>query len=170
MSKLHYQALQKLIQQNNGWFTPSELHGILTALTIFQPQADWKTLLAINHEDAIAKLIPELQHHIEQHLASNNLDYQLLLADEEALSLCAESLAMWAQGFILAMQYLRENQQLPKLDDSSQEFCQDLAEIAKLDSTLANTEENHRQLMELEEHSRLGALMLFASMRKRNLN
>lgn len=167
MNKLNEQALQTLISQHQWWFTPSELHGILTALTVFNRIADWPAILSLGNDEYANQLIPELQQHIESSLASNELNYQLLLADDTQISDYAESLAMWAQGFSLALNYLREQSHLSKLDTSSQDFCNDLAEIGKLDSAIPDSEENRQKLIELEEHARMGALMVFASTHKK---
>lgn len=165
MPNLNYQALNTLITRSNWWFSPSELHGILSALSGVNRAADWSAIIALGNDTTATHSIPELQQHINQSLANNDLSYQLLLADDNNLAERAESLAMWAQGFTLAINYLREQHHLPQLDEASLDFIADLTEIAKLDSALPDTEDNRQQLTELEEHARMGALMLYAASR-----
>lgn len=165
MTELNYQALNSLIENRVWWFTPAELHGILTALTAFKRPADWPAMLALGNDEAADAAIPDIQQHIEASLEEADLSYRALLDDSGQLDARAESLSMWAEGFSLTAAYLREAGHLPELDDASIDFLSDLAEIAKLDSALPDTEENQRLLTDLEEHARMGSLMLYAAVR-----
>lgn len=163
MSTLNYNALEKMTHEHQWWFSPSELHGILTALCVSKCTNDWQKILALTADPTAVQLLPALISHIESELKDNNLSYQLLLADDSNLSQRAETLAQWSQGFILATNYLRETQQLPKWDDASHDFIHDVSEISSLDTQLSDNEDNRHHLMTLEEHCRMGALMLFAA-------
>jgi len=84
---------------------------------------------------------------------------EILFAQGEIdpLAARAEALVAWVQGFTVAAHWLN-----PKLDDDCRAFLADLDEISKLDDRLADSEENRQMLTGLEEHCRMGALMLYA--------
>ena len=131
-----YDALADLIAAREWWFAASEAHGILSAL------------IACNHR---------LSLQIEETLAADALAYQLLLPEDGALAARAEALAAWAQGFTVAVHWLH-----PALDEDARAFLADLEEIGKLDYDLEDNEDNRRQLISLEEHCRMGALLIYA--------
>ena len=103
------------------------------------------------------KPFDRLSLQIEEALAGDALAYQLLLPEDGEFAARAEALAAWAQGFNLAIHWLQ-----PTLDDDARAFLADLAEIGKLDYNLDDNEENRRQLTSLEEHCRMGALLIYA--------
>lgn len=162
MADLNYSALEEVIKKHDWWFAVSELHGMLTALTIYKEGVYWPSLLALKEDKIAETLIPELLEHIEKQLKSDTLSYQLLLAEDNPLAVRAESLAQWAQGFTMTNDYLREIQRQPQLEHSAEEFIQDVKDISQLDIGIQDTEENRRLLTDLEEHCRMGALMLYA--------
>ena len=108
--------------------------------------------------DAIAhEAFDRLSLQIEETLAADALAYQLLLPEDGALAARAEALAAWAQGFTVAVHWLH-----PALDEDARAFLADLEEIGKLDYDLEDNEDNRRQLISLEEHCRMGALLIYA--------
>ena len=155
----HYDALDALIRKRGWWFAASEAHGMQTALVACGSGARWpEVLFAQGEVDALAhEAFDRLAAQIEETLAGEALDYQLLLPEEGALAARAEALVAWAQGFAVAIRWLD-----PKLDDDCRAFLADLGEIGKLDDRLADSEENRRMLTGLEEHCRMGAPMLYA--------
>lgn len=163
MSTIDHSALNQLAQKRKWWFCPSEGHGILSALCGFGASDKWAQLLVLDPQVAPEKeLFPRLIEHIDQTLQNNDLDFSLLLPPETSLPERAQALVSWASGFCLVARYLREEQCLPALDPSSEEFLNDIAEISKLDALLFDNEENRRMLSTLEEHGRMGTLLLYA--------
>lgn len=159
MPTLNYAALAALIAQEGWWFDGAELHGILSAFSAFNQAALAPNLLA---EADAQQLSEELLAHCDSSLQDNSLTYQLLLSDEEPLFLRAESLVNWCQGFLLAYQFMQEQGKLEIKDESIEQFIAELREIAELDIALADNEDNARQLTDIEEHCRLGVLMIYA--------
>ncbi|WP_298640918.1 UPF0149 family protein [uncultured Cardiobacterium sp.] len=155
----HYDALEALIRERGWWFATSEVHGMQTALVACGSGARWPEILfAQGGTDTLAReAFDRLAAQIEATLAGDALDYQLLLPEEGTLSARAEALVAWAQGFTVATRWLA-----PTLDDDCRAFLADLDEIGKLDDRLADSEENRQMLTGLEEHCRMGALMLYA--------
>lgn len=160
---LDYVALQNLIEHQGWWFQPAELHGILTGLIAGGHGEAWPALLFAQSEpDALAKrTMAALLNHIDNALATNDLRFNLTLPEDADAGVRAEALTFWVQGFNIATNWLREQQQI-RLDQDCHEFIDDLKAMSELDTDLPNSEENHRLLAELEEHCRMGALMIYA--------
>ena len=158
-----YDALADLIAAREWWFAASEAHGILSALIACNHGGRWPEILFAQGEvDAIAhEAFDRLSLQIEETLAADALAYQLLLPEDGALAARAEALAAWAQGFTVAVHWLH-----PALDEDARAFLADLEEIGKLDYDLDDNEENRRQLTSLEEHCRMGALLIYTECHK----
>ena len=158
-----YDALAALIATREWWFGASEVQGILSALVACNQGGRWAEILFAQGEiDSIAhEAFDRLSLQIEETLAADALSYQLLLPEDGTLAARAEALAAWAQGFAVAIHWLQ-----PKLEDDARAFLADLEEIGKLDCDLDDSEENRRQLTSLEEHCRMGALLIYTENHK----
>lgn len=165
---LHYHAFAELCARKDWWFHPSEAHGILSGLISANQSSQSNALLFPDGTDALVEqTIQALSAHIQSTLSGRELRFQLLLPDEDALSARAEGLAFWAQGFHLALQYLRE-QSFVALSDDSREALNDLEALAQLDPDIHDNEDNRRLLNTLEEHARMVALMIYADTHQNN--
>ena len=158
-----YDALAALIATREWWFGASEVQGILSALVACNQGGRWAEILFAQGEiDTIAhEAFDRLSRQIEETLAADALSYQLLLPEDGTLAARAEALAAWAQGFAVAIHWLQ-----PELEDDARAFLADLEEIGKLDYDLDDNEENRRQLTSLEEHCRMGALLIYTENHK----
>ena len=158
-----YDALAALIATREWWFGASEVQGILSALVACNQGGRWAEILFAQGEiDTIAhEAFDRLSRQIEETLAADALSYQLLLPEDGTLAARAEALATWAQGFTVAIHWLQ-----PELEDDARAFLADLEEIGKLDYDLDDSEENRRQLTSLEEHCRMGALLIYTENHK----
>ena len=158
-----YDALAALIATREWWFGASEVQGILSALVACNQRGRWAEILFAQGEiDSIAhEAFDRLSRQIEETLAADALSYQLLLPEDGTLAARAEALAAWAQGFTVAIHWLQ-----PELEDDARAFLADLEEIGKLDYDLDDNEENRRQLTSLEEHCRMGALLIYTENHK----
>ena len=158
-----YDALAALIATREWWFGASEVQGILSALVACNQGGRWAEILFAQGEiDTIAhEAFDRLSRQIEETLAADALSYQLLLPEDGDLAARAEALAAWAQGFTVAIHWLQ-----PELEDDARAFLADLEEIGKLDYDLDDNEENRRQLTSLEEHCRMGALLIYTENHK----
>lgn len=166
-TKLNYQALETLIHNQHWWFDASELQGILTGLICCQQEALWSALLFAHELDNSSHqaLFERLNQTLEQALAADSLRYQLLLPSDGSLSARAIALTQWCKGMVMAVNYVKQQSPL-KLDQDSLEFMQDLNSIIELDTQLSDDETNQRHLNQLEEHCRMGALLLFADVHR----
>lgn len=158
-----YDTLAALIATREWWFGASEVQGILSALVACNQGGRWAEILFAQGEiDSIAhEAFDRLSRQIEETLAADALSYQLLLPEDGTLAARAEALAAWAQGFTVAIHWLQ-----PELEDDARAFLADLEEIGKLDYDLDDNEENRRQLTSLEEHCRMGALLIYTENHK----
>lgn len=164
MNPINHAALNELARQRKWWFGPSELHGLASALCSFGATYKWAQLLVLDPQTSPEKeVIPRLIEHIDHALQNNDLDFSLLLPSNAPLAQRAQALTSWAEGFSLVARYLREERLFPTLDPSSEEFLHDITEIARLDAFLYDNEENRRFLSTLEEHGRMGTLLLYAN-------
>lgn len=152
--------LQTLIDKYDWWFHKSELHGIFTGLVALNIKDDWAKLLAKDSQNA-PMVVGEIMRKIEESLHSNDFNFSLLLDDDAYLNDYAESLLYWIQGFNLSAQLLLNHSQCT-LDEDAQQFLDEMKEFAKLDLNIPDTEESREQLLTLEEHCRMGVLLLYA--------
>ena len=148
-----YDALAALIAAREWWFGASEVQGILSALVACNQGGRWAEILFAQGEiDTIAhEAFDRLSRQIEETLAADALSYQLLLPEDGTLAARAEALATWAQGFAVAIHWLQ-----PELEDDARAFLADLED----------NEDNRRQLTSLEEHCRMGALLIYTENHK----
>jgi uncharacterized protein len=151
--------------------TPAELHGLLCGQLSVGKRLDTDAWLEIvlaqlnvkgidEHEDRL-ELVVLYERSLTQ-LDDSGFGFQLLLpSDDTALVLRAESLGQWCSGFLsgfgLAFDHSRH-----KLSTEISESMEDLAQIAKvaMDEEVDQTAE--QSYMELVEHVRLAAMMVYA--------
>ncbi|UJF25201.1 UPF0149 family protein [Suttonella sp. R2A3] len=163
---LHYNAFAELIEHQGWWFHPSEAHGILSGLICADHENQRNTLLFPEGETELGEQTLEaLSTHIQSKLAGRELRFQLLLPEDKDLSARAEALGFWAQGFHLAVQYLREKTLFTPSDDA-RDALEDLEAMSQLDPDIKDNEKNRRLLNTLEEHARMVALLIYADTRQ----
>lgn len=165
---IDYNTLAQHIYHQQWWFTPSECHGLLTALLCFKQKNHYSNLLFTQAlEPKTQTLFTQLIQNIETALQSNDLNYQLLLPEDNVtLSQRAQALTEWAKGFLLATHHAQQNVSNIKLDEDCQEFLTDLQSVMELETNLPDSEDNQRLLTEVEEHCRMGALLLYATLNR----
>lgn len=160
-----HSSLHALANEQEWWFAASECHGILSALVALTHQNGWRDILFAGNAPTSAAFIPAWCDNLDAALASPELAYRLLLPEDGNCRDRAQALVQWTEGFLLAVHYLQRTHDL-RLDAEEQAFIEDLQQLATLDSDLADDEDNLRQLTDLEEHCRMGVLMLHATQRK----
>lgn len=155
--RLNYDALVEFIGQQQLWFEPAELQGLLTALVVFKEEKRLRELLFTEMappSELSGRLLAELSQHIRAQLDGGELGYQLLLP-EEPLRARAEALLDWIRGFL----YIVERLQPPR-DEEQQEQLALLRTLLELDTdALAGADGDNEaalQLHQLEEQVRLG--------------
>lgn len=167
---LEYYDVQDVLDLASPGADPADSHGLLCGLICAAGFADPQRWLPevfddFNPRDAAqAKAYQCLQSVYEHTLASlhsENLDFELLLPEDDApLSERVESLAAWCSGFLsgLGLGGLPEQS---KLSEELAELLDDVAQIAKVDFDLENSDENENVAFEeVVEYLRIGAMFI----------
>ncbi|MDO4434913.1 MAG: UPF0149 family protein [Cardiobacteriaceae bacterium] len=159
---LDYQAFYELLNQQNAWFSPSYAHGVLSALVAIDKVERYPQFLFFQESpnDLMQKAFAMLAQHIENSLKLETLSYQLMLPTETSLSWRAEALTDWALAVTRVWSELS-----PEVAGEAEEFVQDVASIADLDTQLVDHDHNQRQLMEVEEYCRVGIVLVYEEVR-----
>lgn len=159
-----YDTLHEHICRQEWWFAAAELHGILSALAALNRNEAWRDILFAGKAPPAAAHFPGICAELDRTLSANDFGYTLLLPENAAPAARAEALVQWAEGFLLAADYCRRTFALT-LDDDAESYLGDLAQIATLDTAIPDSEEAQTELTDLEEHCRLGVIMLYAAAR-----
>ena len=155
-------SLGDLITEQEWWFAASEWHGMVSALIALNHTHAWPDMLFSGHAPEAAAFIAPACVALEATLADDDLRYALLLPEDGDSATRAQALVEWVQGFLLAVNYLKRHQP-SLLDADGQGFIDDLQAISTLDTDIDDSEETASELTELEEHCRMGVLMLYAT-------
>ncbi len=171
-SHIEYINIAELVDHYNLDVTTAELHGIITGSICtakLNPVEDsWIKLLVpyqplddhqLGHLTDSLKIIYNLTAHA---LEGDGFEFVPSLPDEDASSeFRTTELAAWCRGFIMAyQQYNKDNN---NLSDDSLEAIADLAEIAYVETSDGeeDEDENEQALAELEEYIRISVQMIF---------
>jgi len=107
------------------------------------------------------KLSGELFGEIKEQLQDSNLDFDLLLPEEdESLYARVTALQQWCSGFVLgvSMAGIKDYKSLP---DDSRELLTDFTEIGTSgDFDLGDENESEEAFIEISEYVRMGALLI----------
>lgn len=175
VAAITHEQLSARLQELQLPIAADALHGVLAGLacaSVTPDHASWLEQLAEcldgadleTHNEALVAL----HTLIARDLADGELGFQLLLPDsEEFLSVRAQALARWCEGFVCGfVAVVRE------LGEDDREALEDIAAISQLDdddgssqSALNNPEEadsNERDFIELCEYVRLAAMELYS--------
>ncbi|WP_346837788.1 UPF0149 family protein [Microbulbifer sp. SAOS-129_SWC] len=162
-----FDSLANTILAAGGVTGPGELHGFVCGMLCAGARPDpqrWQHELAelLQLEAVPAELNREFlqlaERSLEQ-LGSGAFDLQLLLADDEDITVRARSLGSWCQGFLLGFGL---GDQKGKLAETSSEALQDIGNIAQLDAEVVDaSEEAEKQLLEVQEFVRVAAMNIF---------
>lgn len=159
-----YATLHEQISEQEWWFAASEVHGILSALIALNHSEAWPDMLFADQPPPAAIFFPAFCDELDRTLAANDFNYTLLLPENASCAERAEALVQWTEGFLLAAGYCQRHF-APQLDAEAQGFLDDLAQIATLDTDIGESESHDAELTDLEEHCRLGVMMLYAATR-----
>ena len=169
MATFTYEQLNERLQALSIALSPDYLHGTLTGLAcagLAAATPAWQEELAGCAPDididTHQTVFEALQGLCERALGSGEFDFQPLLPhEEEFLSVRAQSLAQWCDGFVQA--YLGGR---TMLDPDDREALDDLYAISQIepDETYNNPEEAHSNetdFIELCEYVRMAVLSLY---------
>ncbi len=167
---LEYYDIVEALQRASTGADASDCHGFLCGLTCAAGYADQKVWIpqvfeSYDPKDALQaeafRLLQELYEYSATRLNSPDLDFRLLLPDDEdPLRDRTEALGHWCAGFLsgLGIGGLPPQDRLP---EEVGEFLQDVAQISRVDFELDNPdEEDQRAFEELVEYIRVGVLLI----------
>ena len=155
---------------------PSEVHGMLCGMLCADTKLDsdlWlEQIRAEGVEDDVAArdILLELYAATLSQLTDDSMGFRLLLPDEEnSLSLRAESLGQWCEGFLsgLGLGGLDRDIALP---EEIHEFLSDLTNIARIGfDTDAADNDDEEAYTEIVEYVRVGVMLFHQELRSRTL-
>ncbi|MFW2373426.1 MAG: UPF0149 family protein [Gammaproteobacteria bacterium] len=165
-----YFGLQQALQRTEADMSAAECHGSLCGIYCASGKIELENWLQqifeeLNLDDVLIKeasqLLVGLFKDTQQQLNDTNVDFQLLLPDdEESLDARTEALADWCHGFAygLAMGGLKEDHELP---EDTAEIIRDMTEIARAGFDSADaTEADEEAFMHIQEYVRMGVLLI----------
>lgn len=168
---LDYLNLQDALDRIDTEVTAGEVHGTLSGLLCADPGAttqQWQQHLwpqQATGDLLVAEaqaMLGELHQVTRETLNDPDCDFRLLLPDDdEAISLRAQALGDWCQGFLtgLAIGGVKDFNNLPA---DAREIATDLVEIARAGSSyeLTEGEEDEQAFAELVEYVRVGVMLI----------
>ena len=161
-----FSNLLNAIGQADSCPDPFDLHGTLCGILCGRQQypkpQDWVREFAPQASDEEQKKLAYLLKLIQQQLDSPDLDFRLLLLeDEQPLSKRTEGLASWCRGFLYGLGIgglVKET----VLDKDAQEFLGDVAKIAKAKHhSQDDAPESEAAYYEIVEYLRMGVLLIY---------
>ncbi|WP_428086830.1 UPF0149 family protein [Candidatus Thioglobus sp.] len=163
---LDYDNLKSVLHTLNTDDSISSAHGILCGFVCVKPDLsldEWlnEILVSIELDNINEKLaheeLAQIFNETLSQLNDETLDFQLLIADEDArLSEQANTLIEWCQGYLVGLGL----QKVSTTDEDALEMIKDFSEISKLDAQLLDTEQNAQDLNEIIEFVRMGVLLI----------
>ena len=170
-----YQQAQQLLESNDIFVMPAEVHGIITGLLacgVDIEEKDYQGLLCdvlndgISFEKNLKHWLSELYTQVVESFTNEQLQFEMLLPDEEdSLIDQANALVAWVNGFLLG--FGLKQQDYGKISGDVKEVIQDFTEISRLDTHFDETEEDKQALHEVLEYVRVSAMLCFSELGKR---
>lgn len=170
--QISYQDWSDFLLRVGAVCAPAELHGLLCGIQCRSTQSDWKDnvrnfmdLLEDSDVAAVDAALEAQYELISGALSDGQYQLQLLLPDDLLpVAVRAEGLALWCQGFLHGVATHGEAVLL-QLDDDVREALVDLAEIARLDESCAESEEAEQDLLALVEYARMTLFSVASQLR-----
>lgn len=169
-----YQQAQQLLESNDIFVMPAEVHGIITGLLacgVDIEEKDYQGLLCdvlndgISFEKNLKHWLSELYTEVVESFTNEQLQFEMLLPDEEdSLIDQANALVAWVNGFLLG--FGLKQQDYGKISGDVKEVIQDFTEISRLDTHFDETEEDKQALHEVLEYVRVSAMLCFSELGK----
>lgn len=165
---LDYDGLNDVLLQAQAGIRLAECHGFLCGQICVSgagiPDV-WHDYLLTGIEDeqqlqACLDVFREIASTIESQVDSPDLEFQLLLPDNQTIDERSFALAEWCNGFLDGLGTSGVGQ-VGKIPEECNEIISDIARIAKVSNEANDNEENEWAWMELTEYIRMGVLMLY---------
>ncbi len=152
---------------------PSELHGALCgrlAAGTRISESEWLSVVceqmglpesAAEESDDLAPFMVHAYDQALSQLQSTDMSFHPLLPDDDyAIEQRLEALAVWIGGFLEGMA-MSAGEALGQAPDEIRELIEDMVAISQLSDDEEAGNESERQLVEITEYIRLGALAVF---------
>ncbi|HTN34093.1 MAG TPA: UPF0149 family protein [Marinobacter sp.] len=152
---------------------PSELHGALCgrlAAGTRISESEWLGVVceqmglpesAAEESDDLAPFMVHAYDQALSQLQSTDMSFHPLLPDDDyAIEQRLEALAVWIGGFLEGMA-MSAGESLGQAPDEIRELIEDMVAISQLSGDEEADNESERQLVEITEYIRLGALAVF---------
>ncbi|MFA7096788.1 MAG: UPF0149 family protein [Gammaproteobacteria bacterium] len=165
-----FDQIDGALRRSGASMGAAELHGALCGMLSVEDSGDGQArvsqLLAENNSDHVTAgadrdLMAGLHDETLRQLRDPEFGFHLLLPDDsQPLSLRAEALGDWCNGFLagLGLAGVKRDQNLPEGVD---EILRDFVEIAKVNFDVGDgDEEDETAYMELVEYIRMGVLVI----------
>lgn len=168
-----YEPLVEQLQLQGVMHSPSELHGVVCGLlsTGSAQRNDEALAVLASHVDIAGwgadavKLWLEIRDLAMEAFTGEGLEFHLLLPDDsEELGVRVAALGQWCEGFLVGFGTGTANTKESQLSPSLQEAIRDLAAISQVDLPEDNSEEEESLFMQVVEHTRMAALMVFTEL------
>ena len=168
-SELDIELVMRSLTNIGSESTPSEAHGILCGLLCVKEKLEvdeWINHLSngLSPGDLLAvkahELLAQLYNQTVISLADNNLKFDLLLPEDEAVIISLQAIAQWAQGFLMGLS-LAGIKEFSNYPEDVEEFVETMVSISDADSyDLADDESDEEAVFELIEFIRMGVLLV----------
>jgi uncharacterized protein YgfB (UPF0149 family) len=160
-----YEALDLALNETSLKIHPSQIHGLVCGILSGGPKdhAVWDKWLASENELAnVHKILQDLFEGSARQLDAFLFEFQLMLPeDNEELSVRAEALTLWCQGYLTGLK-LAAVQIEGRAPGESTEAIQDLIEIAKMHyEDVVSSEEDEVAYVELVEYVRMAVILIY---------
>ncbi|NOX09693.1 MAG: UPF0149 family protein [Gammaproteobacteria bacterium] len=169
ISLIDIDHLDEVLQRSQSELSAEEVHGIACGMLAVLGSVDPDPLVKhvvedfdahnLAHSEA-AKLLQSLLRQITTQFNDVELDFQLLLPDDdESMDLRVDALSEWCQGFLLGvgMGGLKDDTDLP---ETVSEMITDLIEIARISIEDDIEDELENNFFEVVEYVRVGVLLI----------
>lgn len=171
-----YDAVEQALETLQHAAPPAELHGLMCAMISGGQQIDGGMLInpllgeTIAGDPATAEartVLLSLYEASSHKLQDFEFDFQLLLPEDDLpLSVRAEAISHWCQGYLTGLNLLGIERNRVASEDA-RDALQRFLNIATLDYDNANVdEEEEKAFIDIIEYVRLATLMLFAEFSK----
>ncbi|MGR8946425.1 MAG: UPF0149 family protein [Gammaproteobacteria bacterium] len=164
-----FEQVDRALKMLDCDISASECHGLLCGMLCtsrnFQVGSWLEHTLGYRDEHELHDLAstPAISQLFKGTLAGMDADdfsFSLLLPEDSApLGLRVQALGAWCRGFLSGCG-LSDMQQGKKLGDEIEDFLRDMQEIGKVDPEEVENDTNEEALFELQEYTRMGALMV----------
>jgi uncharacterized protein YgfB (UPF0149 family) len=158
-----YNALDTRLKNSTFDGSAAQAHGIACGLacrdvksTELDAKIEYLSFTDEHSVEALESLIEMNQRDLNQ----ADFQFDLWLPDVDELALQLEALAEWSQGYIIGLMY-DGKEVLAQLNSELQASVQDIIEIAGLESTTSDSNEDQVAFIELREYLRAATQLIY---------